>query len=364
MTADADIDTGAEFSRLILVGGCGSTGSTLLAHLLSRHPAIGSGPEFNCFNHPELYDIGALRKAWPSLRSGRAAPAGYIDVPVFMTHAEHFQTDHQLVAAWLADSRSSADFVRHLQRHLRGVLNCDYVLEKSPSNAYCFRLAQATLAGVRIVHLIRDGRDVVVSLMRRQFNLFGAGSRWLYDTLRGLEARSGGNYCEVRYESLVSDADQTIGRILQHAGVEPEQSAAVPAPVARHKSGLYTEDWTQRAEPRAWNQTPADPISTKSVGQYRNALSAVDLSRLYRIRLRPGVIVDASLPRSFGELLDFLDYARQPDAASVRRTCLRDASDEVSDYWRRLRRFESRNQIALPRRLTTFSAGDTPGTGA
>ena len=53
----------ATFERLGLMGGCGSSGTTLLVHLLSRHAEIGSGPEFNCINHPELYELRSLLQA-------------------------------------------------------------------------------------------------------------------------------------------------------------------------------------------------------------------------------------------------------------------------------------------------------------
>ena len=43
--------------KIAIAGGCGSSGTTLLAHLLSKHPDIGSGPEFNFFNHFEIFDF-------------------------------------------------------------------------------------------------------------------------------------------------------------------------------------------------------------------------------------------------------------------------------------------------------------------
>jgi len=77
---DAIPESQIEFSNLAIVGGCGSSGTTLLAHLVSRHPDIASGPEFNYFNHLDLYDIDSLRHVLPALLSGRGRPSGYIDV--------------------------------------------------------------------------------------------------------------------------------------------------------------------------------------------------------------------------------------------------------------------------------------------
>jgi hypothetical protein len=349
MKSDAD---DAPFARLGLMGGCGSSGTTLLVHLLSRHEEIGSGPEFNCFNHPEVYNLPSLRRAWPAMRRGRARPAGYIDVPVFMTHREHYRVDDQLIERWLAESASATEFVTALKDHLHSALDCHIVLEKSPTNVYCFRQASETLDGVRIVHLVRDGRDVVVSLMRRGFNLFGAGSRWLYDTVRGLEARGSPAYLEARYEDLVSDPDGTCEQLLRHFGAG-QPRAALEGSTGRR--GEYNEQWLNRAEPRAWNQRPSDPISSRSVGQFREKLSPRDLDRLERISLHRSVRAADGLPRTFGDLIRFLGYPTEPGPVSEQRDYFADRQLEFKDYLRRLKRFQSRNDWTLPKRFTRFA---------
>jgi hypothetical protein len=357
MKSDAD---DAPFARLGLMGGCGSSGTTLLVHLLSRHEEIGSGPEFNCFNHPEVYDLPSLRRAWPAMRRGRARPAGYVDVPVFMTHREHYRVDDQLIERWMAESASAAEFVTALKDHLHSTLDCRIVLEKSPTNVYCLRQASETLDGVRIVHLVRDGRDVVVSLMRRGFNLFGAGSRWLYDTVRGLEARGSSSYLEARYEDLVSDPDATCERLLRHFGAS-QSRVGIEGGTGRR--GEYNEQWTNRAEPRAWNQRPSDPISSRSVGQFREKLLPRDLDRLERISLHRSVHVADGLPRTFGDLIRFLGYASEPRPVLEQRDYVDEQQLEFKDYLRRLKRFQSRNDWALPRRFTRFRRATAESRG-
>jgi len=340
------------FARLGLMGGCGSSGTTLLVHLLSRCQAIGSGPEFNCFNRPELYDLPALRFAWSEIRRGRAKPAGYIDVPVFMTHREHYRITDDLIELWMSESSNASQFVGRLKEHLHRTLACQIVLEKSPTNVYCFRIATAALPGVKIIHLMRDGRDVVVSLMRRGFSLFGAGSRWLYDTVRAIEARDAPGYVEAKYEELVANPDAICERLLAHLGAD--QLLDVPVSDGG-RPGLYTEQWTNRAEPRAWNQTPSDPISNRSVGQFRDRLSKAELVQLNRIRLRSNVAVRGDLPRQFGELLEYLGYENLPGHQAPQERqhdCLR---LELGAYVRRLRRFHNRSYWRFPQRFTYFA---------
>lgn len=341
-----------KFDRLAVVGGCGSSGTTLLAHLISRHEDLASGPEFNCFNHPEIYDIEHLRKALPALLSGRAAPAGYIDVPVFMTFRDYYGIDDELIGTWVAESDTAEMFAGFLLDHLLSRFGCQVFVEKSPSNAYCLARASISLPGVRLVHMIRDGRDVVVSLMRRGFNLFGAGSRWLYDTRRGLAARAHPGYMELRYEDLVTRPEDTLTEFFRHLGVGGDGRSVLHEPI--RKKGLYSEDWTARSEPRAWNQTPADPISTSSVGKYKSVLTPEELGMLYRIRLAGADADGSELPRSFGEMIEFLGYETKSDdwdqlPGPTRAQTIR---YQGSDYVRRLRRFLDRNYFRLPRRYT------------
>jgi hypothetical protein len=187
--------------------------------------------------------------------------------------------------------------------------------------------------------------------MRRGFNLFGAGSRWLYDTVHGLEARGAPAYLEARYEDLVSNPDATCERLLRHFGAG-QSRIALDGSTGRR--GEYNEQWMNRAEPRAWNQRPSDPISSRSVGQFREKLSPRDLDRLERISLHRNVHLADGLPRTFGDLLRFLGYSTEPNRAPAESDYVAELQLEFDDYLRRLKRFQSRNDRGLPRRFTRF----------
>ena len=132
-----------------------------------------------------------LGRCYITLRDGRPCkPSGYVDVPVFMTFREYYGITDDYLRKWSSDSSDAVDFVTAVVEHVLNRFDSrEFFFEKSPTNAYCMTMAAETLPGVRLVHMIRDGRDVVPSLMRRGWNLFGAGSRWLYDTVAALNAR-------------------------------------------------------------------------------------------------------------------------------------------------------------------------------
>lgn len=120
-------------------------------------------------------------------------------------------------------------------------------------------------------------------------------------------------------------------------------------------TGRYDDNWMDRSEPKAWNQMPSDPISTKSVGKYKDVLSREELDMLCRIQLRPWVETRADLPRSFGHLLDCLSYDQGNRNDGVRPLGFSRASIQAADYWRRWKRFQYRRSWQLPCRYTELA---------
>lgn len=301
---------------LALIGGCGSSGTTLLIHLLSRHPRVASAPELNFFNHPESLDLATFAASLDALLARRRLTPGYKQVASFLGPRGELGLDRERLAAWTAQARDAAELHRLLSRHVCERVGATHFVEKTPTNVYAFAALARENPEARLVHLIRDGRDVAASLHRRGKSLYGAGSRWLYDTLSGLRGRGQPSYLEIRYEDLVSDPAATLARVFAHLGLpQPEQS------IGRETPGTYREAWRRKRSGQGWNLTPDDAVSAASVGRFRRDLSADRLSLLYRIRLTPRAARDLDAPfSSFGELLGHLDYAtgEMPSAGSWR----------------------------------------------
>jgi hypothetical protein len=347
-----------KLDNLGIIGGCGSSGTTLFVHLLSRNPKICSGPEFNCFNHPELYDYETFARAYRTMFEDRCPPHGYVDVYVFMTQRDHYGIDDETLRSWVDACRDTPSLLGAIAGHMCRRFEARQFVEKTPTNVYCFENIAKVTPDVPLIHLVRDGRDVAVSLMNRDFNLFGAGSRWLFDTLAGLRARGHDRYLELRYEELVRDPDRTLSTAFAHLGVpiEPEilETWSEDAP------GVYTENWKDRKEPRSWSKTPADPISTSSVGRYKTSLSSEQLSMLYRIQLTGRAADRLGVePMTFGELLEDLGYGQKNHRPTTTRgwgAWAREASIELKDYLRRLNRLVSKRSKRIPVRYTRVAS--------
>lgn len=345
----------AKQPQLVLAGGCGSSGTTLLANLLGRHPLIVAAPEFDVFNHAETLSLDGLRSDIDALFERRRLSRGFKLVVSFLSPGKAVGIDHATLRAWLREASSIGDFYARIAAHMCAPRSARYFVEKTPTNVYNFRALSREIPELPLIHQIRDGRDVAASLVTRGKTLFYAGSRWLYDTTAGLGARGGPRYLETRYEDLVSDPQQLLSRVLAHLGLAYD--ARILEADGEREASTYEESWREKRSAKGWQSTPRDPISTSSVGRFAQALSDEDLDTLRRIRLTDSAADALHAPaRSFGELLEHLGYDRSPKTKGRRasaRVRLREIRAELADHAYRVSR-SLRYTGRLPEIVTTI----------
>ena len=126
----------------IVIGGAGRSGTTLLRTILGRHPLIASGPETTVFlsRISSPHDLGP-RLGW----------------------------DERLLERWLRQSRSQVEFIGMMQGAMRERTGKPFWAEKTPANVRRFGFIRQHFPNVKLVHIIRDGRDVACSLRRKSF---------------------------------------------------------------------------------------------------------------------------------------------------------------------------------------------------
>jgi hypothetical protein len=206
-----------DLDRPVVVLGVPRSGTTLLRVLLGAHSALLALPET-----PWL--LGSYGRE-PSLRT-------------FMEHLE----EHRRGAVRNMRHLGGGDVRRAARAFLAVLLDrplqlagARHVVFKTPDDVVYLDHLVRLLPDARYVHIVRDGRDVTLSTMRRfaTLNHYGKATaaaclrRWV-DFVDRVRARDDVALIHVRYEDLVTDPAMVLRRICAFLGLSFEKAMLVP----------------------------------------------------------------------------------------------------------------------------------------
>jgi protein-tyrosine sulfotransferase len=126
----------SDVRSVIVIGGAARSGTTLLRTILGRHPLIASGSETTVF----LYRVSS---------------------PDWI--ADRFGWETALIERWQRDSRSQMEFIERFYHAILEQSGKAIWVEKTPRNVWRFPFIRRRFPLAKLVHIIRDGRDVVCS---------------------------------------------------------------------------------------------------------------------------------------------------------------------------------------------------------
>jgi hypothetical protein len=289
--------------NLHLIGGCGSSGTTLLARLLDGLRTIRSGPELGVFHHRALYDAGPeFRARVYGLLTGRAPSVGMpverLMVPlmpsVFFQDRAFYGGDGPAAELALLDAATDlgalVETLRGGMARTLGVAPDFTLIDQTPKNCVAAREFLDAVPDGRFIHVVRDGRDVVRSLVRRwaaeakghpAATYVQAGmTRWTWDVSQALRAEDHPGYLEVRYESLVTRPLVEINRILKHLDQAPVTEAEL---ATQHSPSLSAagERFHGGIKP-TWGAQVHDPVTPRGVGRWREVFSDGLVDQMHR----------------------------------------------------------------------------------
>jgi len=253
----------ASGERHIVMGGAPRSGTTVLRKVFDRHPEICSGAETKLFV-PAAYNLEWISQSYDiplaelaAMREGASSQAAFID-------------------AFAARVRADAGKVRWAEKTPQNVRHLEWIMARFPQGS--------------IIHIIRDGRDVVCSmrthpdwrwvdgqwqkvLVPRSVESYAR--RWLADTTAGLAWRDDPRYVEVRYEDLVTDPQVVLRSICD--GIGAGHDAEWLAQVGPPEASLPPEArQTKRPDYEG-------AVSAASVGRWRADLSAEEQAEVERL---------------------------------------------------------------------------------
>jgi protein-tyrosine sulfotransferase len=238
-------------SAPIVIGGSERSGTTLFRVLLGRHPEIVCGRESTVF----------LRRISGPQEIGR-----------------RFDFDPGVIEQWQRESRSQVEFIERFRAAVLASEGKPIWADKTPPNVSRFRYIRRHFPRARLIHIIRDGRDVVCSLRSQSWARVRGHDRSSPEALRicadhwasrvnsGRQLLGDSGFLEIRYEELVKHPEHVLRRVTDFLGVEWCEEMLVP-----ERQGDDEYELRARSE-----------ISESSIGRWRQELSASELELLDR----------------------------------------------------------------------------------
>lgn len=240
----------------LFIVGCPRSGTSYLYHLLL---SAGGFAEFrtqmNVFDvlEPIYGNLGAVKNKTRMMNA-------WLQTKAF--DCSGLQAD-EIKAKVLSECHSTSDFLRIVMEEIARKQGVDRWIDSTPTNIPHLPRIKNDFPDARIIHIIRDGRDVALSLNKRGWSrplpwdrnkgLLAAGLYWEWIVRKGRKLGSllQPDYLEVRYEDLVGDPAGTLRRVadfLQHdLNYERIQQAAIGSvkiPLTSFKEDLRRGQFT------------------------------------------------------------------------------------------------------------------------
>jgi hypothetical protein len=251
----------------IFIGGMFKSGTSLLRAMLGQHSAIASGLETYWFD----WDWSARESDGMKVMYGRLAL--FFDMSV----AE--------VTGMAMDSATAEKFLATLMAEVARRQGKPRWAEKTPGNiAHADRIWTAW-PDAKIVHIIRDPRDVFASLVeaKKWDSPEEFADRWVSTIGRGLRLNgeinpSAKSYLAIRYEDLIAAPEQTMRRVIEFIG-EPWEAA-----VAQFSGRQEDFDKVLEATGKASTtlERLKEPLSGERVGIWPQVLTQKHLTEIKR----------------------------------------------------------------------------------
>jgi hypothetical protein len=246
-------------SKIVIIGGCGRSGTTLLRVMLDSHSQIASGPESSLF----------------------------LPVPITLEQlADKFDLKLSALESLFRVALSKEEFIDKFQQLYLRNTNKQIWADKTARNIHRLDYIFTHFPNAKVIHMVRDGRDTICSLLTHRKRRVVDGKieltgyimplqdsidRWLFAVEDGLKFRGHTNYLEVRYENLVQEPKTTLKQVCDFVGVLFEE------PMLNY----YTVNTPSRDFMKfPQNIEATKPISTSSIERWKRELNEEDLQQV------------------------------------------------------------------------------------
>ena len=209
----------------VLILGCGRSGTKLLYHML-----LSSGDFAVYYSESNAFNLLGLRFGNLRYRKNRQKLLNMWFKSMLFKRSG--LTREEIEQRLLNECRNAGDFLRIFMETIAQKQGVARWADSTPLHTLYLPLIKEQIPHAQIVHIIRDGRDVAVSLNkikwirpfpwdgRRSLIVAGIFWKWIVSKGRRYGRAIGRDYFEVHYEDLVNKPQETLARLGTFIGQE------------------------------------------------------------------------------------------------------------------------------------------------
>ena len=309
------------------VVGMNRSGTTLLRMMLDAHPDLTLPPETHFL--PTLIKAAKANDATPELM-----------LEAMKSHREwgDFDFSDDEVLGWFRgldelDPGAAARCFYEAYAKREGKPRYG---EKTPKYVRNMPLIQRALPEARFVHVIRDGRDVALSVMdrtvREHFTHPLVIERWRKKVVKAQDiAPRLNHYIEIRYEDLILDTEPVLRKVCDFIELDYDPQMLTYHLTAAERLAEMARDMpeTERRPARPGEDRlkahalTTEPPKKERIGVWRNELDEADQVAFESVAHQ--FLTDLGYELSGHELRDPEEYAEQRQAEKIARREARQA---------------------------------------
>ncbi len=267
---------GVDVKHPIMIVGVGRSGTTLLQAMLNAHPEVCLPPESH-FIRDFIANPDAQRVVQQE---------GLDGVEKILRRNTCLQRLDISPADALEPFRNGVPFSygdlfkRYLALYAsrRGKT---IVGEKDPSNTLCLTAMKNVFPEARLVHIIRDPRDVVLSRLKTDMNMHKDVRKWAQNYAGTFQLGRqqgkqlyGPRYTEIFYEQLIQEPEQALDQLCSWLGIAYDPAMLAYQQQAREIVADNEMDWKENV---------LKPVLKHNCGKWRTGMESTDVQMVESI---------------------------------------------------------------------------------
>ena len=274
-----DIPTGR---NVIFLVGAARSGTTWLQRLLASHPRIHTGQESYVFSRY----VGPPLRKWNEESRREKKTLRQVGMRCYLSDRDF----HRILM----------DYMREMMEPMTGDLeDGHFFLEKTPEHALWLPEIHEALPESKIIHIVRDPRDVVYSTLRSRNTWakhFPSTTRsaigWWKESAMAAHSYAdeipSNQFREIHYEGLLADAAGTLSHLAEFIGVDWSRQE-IESTVDRNSADKPQSSWTSiplggEASQFTASEKVVEPqgfIGTAGAGGWKEKLSFIQKLQIW-----------------------------------------------------------------------------------